>query len=367
MKALLISGIYRPEIGGPATYIPKLASRLTELGVEVEVVTLKNSDSDKLSEPWNMNYIIRDQNILIRIVKTSLVIRAHAKKSNYIFSNGLFNETSIGLFLLRKKSVAKVVSDPVFERVKNRGKTTLSRSDFNKSKLPFVLKLQRAFLRWSLNQFSTITCPSLELKALIGKWGVDKPTVFIPNGVAAVKDVEAIKEFDVVTVSRLIQLKNIDKLIIACAKTKARLAIIGSGPEELYLKNLALQLNAPVEFLGQLNEHDVIKMLCKSRIFALLSDYEGLSFALLQSMACGVPVIVSDVKGNTDVITDKKEGLVVNINNQIEIESAIKKLLNSPNLLIEYGSAAKLKSKNIYDQVNQLDKVIDLMKHNFNE
>ena len=45
MKALLITGIYKPDIGGPATYIPKLASRLTELDIEVEVITLKNSSS----------------------------------------------------------------------------------------------------------------------------------------------------------------------------------------------------------------------------------------------------------------------------------------------------------------------------------
>jgi len=367
MKALLISGIYRPEIGGPATYIPKLASRLTELGVEVEVITLKNSNSAKFNESWNMNYIIRDQNILKRIVKTSLVIRVLAKKSNYIFANGLFHETAIGLFMLRKKSIAKVVGDPVFERASNKDKTTLTRSDFNKTKLPFVLKIQRGFLHWSLNQFSTLTCPSLELKNLISNWGINKPIVIIPNGVAAVEETEVNKEFDVVTVSRLIKLKNIDKLIIACTNTKSKLAIIGSGPEEIYLKGLALDLNAPVEFLGQLNEMDVIKILRKSKMFALLSDYEGHSLALLQSMACGIPAIVSDVKGNIDVITDKVEGLVVNVNNQAEIESAIKKLSNSPDLLMKYGTAGKLKSKNVYDLENQIDKVIHLMKLNYNE
>jgi len=367
MKALLISGIYTPDIGGPATYIPKLASRLSELGVLVDVVTLKNSGSAKLNEPWNMNYIIRDQNILTRIVKTSLLIRKLAKKSNYIFSNGLFHETAFGLFMLRKKSIAKVVGDPVFERASNKDMTTLTRSDFNKAKLPFVLKIQRAFLHWSLNQFSSLTCPSLELKDLIGDWGINKPVVIIPNGVAAVEDVEDNKEFDVVTVSRLIKLKNIDKLIIASARTKSKLAIVGSGPEEIYLKDLALDLNAPVEFIGQLNEVNIIKILRKSKMFALLSDYEGHSLALLQAMACGMPAIVSDVKGNTDVITDQIEGLVVNVNNQTEIESAIKKLLNSPDLLIKYGAAGKLKSKNVYDLDNQIDRVINLLKINSNE
>ena len=48
--------------------------------------------------------------------------------------------------------------------------------------------------------------------------------------------------------------------------------------------------------LGQLEEQDVIKALQKSKIFVLLSDYEGLSFSLLQAMACGLPSIVSECK-----------------------------------------------------------------------
>jgi len=45
MKCLLISGIYRPEIGGPATYLPTLAKALIKQSNQVEVITLKNSSS----------------------------------------------------------------------------------------------------------------------------------------------------------------------------------------------------------------------------------------------------------------------------------------------------------------------------------
>jgi glycosyltransferase involved in cell wall biosynthesis len=123
-------------------------------------------------------------------------------------------------------------------------------------------------------------------------------------------------------------------------------------------------LNAPVEFLGQLDEEEVKKILARSKIFALLSDYEGLSFALLQAMARGIPSIVSDVKGNIDVVRNEVEGLVVNIDNQVEIENAIEKLLGSTELLTKYGAAAKLRVKNEYDQKNQINKVINLMRAN---
>jgi glycosyltransferase involved in cell wall biosynthesis len=224
--------------------------------------------------------------------------------------------------------------------------------------------LQRLFIRWSLNRFSVITCPSLELKSIITNWGVSKPIEFIPNGVIVSENENNDKYYDLASVSRLVNWKNIGKLIRASAKTKSKLAIVGSGPEEISLKKLAKDLNAPVEFLGKLDEEDVKKVLSRSRIFTLLSDYEGLSFALLQAMACGIPSIVSDVKGNSDVIRNEVEGLVVNIDDQVEIENTIEKLLGSPELLAKYGAAAKLRVKNEYEQKNQINKIISLMRAN---
>jgi glycosyltransferase involved in cell wall biosynthesis len=364
MKTLLISGIYRPEIGGPATYLPKLANQLLDQGWQAEVITLKDAKADPVIESWKVNYINRNQNILVRIIKTSLLIAKKAKGVDTVFANGLFQETSIGLLFLKKKSVAKVVGDPVWEKARNKGRTNLNIVDFNDSRLSTNQRLQRLFIRWSLNRFSVITCPSLELKLIITSWGVSKPIEFIPNGVVISENENIDKKYDLVSVSRLVNWKNIDKLIRASAKTKSMLAMVGSGPEEIVLKKLAKELNAPVEFLGQLEEEEVKKVLARSRIFALLSNYEGLSFALLQAMACGIPSVVSDVKGNSDVIRHEVEGLVVNIDNQVEIESAIEKLLGSTELLAKYGEAAKLKVKNEYDQKNQINKVINLMRAN---
>ena len=293
MKALLISGIYRPEIGGPATYLPNLANQLLDQGGQAEVLTLKDSKADPVNEPWKVNYVNRNQNILFRIIKTSFLITKKAKRVDAIFANGLFQETAIGLLFLKKKSVAKVVGDPVWERARNKGRTNLNIVDFNNSKLSINQRLQRFFIRWSLNRFSIITCPSLELTSIITNWGVRKPIEFIPNGVVISENQNTDKKYDLVSVSRLVNWKNIDKLIRASVNTKSKLAIIGSGPEEIALKKLAKDFNAPVEFLGQLDEEGVKKVLARTRIFALLSDYEGLSFALLQAMACGIPAVVS--------------------------------------------------------------------------
>ena len=200
MKALLISGIYRPEIGGPATYLPKLANQLLDQGVQADVITLKDSKADPVIEPWKVNYIYRNQNILSRIIRTSRLIAKKAKKVDTVFANGLFQETAIGLLFLKKKSVAKVVGDPVWERARNKGRTNLNIVDFNNSKLSVNQRLQRLFIRWSLNRFSLITCPSLELKSIITNWGVSKPIEFTPNGVVISENENTDKKYDLVTI-----------------------------------------------------------------------------------------------------------------------------------------------------------------------
>ena len=264
MKFLLISGIYRPEIGGPATYLPTLAKALIDQSNQVEVITLKNSIASAQPEAWPVNYITRDQNLLLRFIKTVMLIIRKAKSAEYIFSNGLIQETAIALLFFKRKSVAKVVDDPVWFRAVRNSESSLSIIEFNNSNLNFKHKLQRILLRWSLNRFDLITCPSIQLKNIIENWGVYKPIEFIPNGVSLVTDKSADSDFDLVTVCRLISLKNIDKIIRASVKTNVSVAVVGSGPEEYKLRELAISLGAKVTFLGQLDKNEVNKIFAKN-------------------------------------------------------------------------------------------------------
>ena len=167
MKILLVSGIYRPEIGGPATYLPFLANSLLANGHSVDVVTLKHSKFEGRKERWNVHYINRDQKLIIRIFQTCLLIYRLAKKSDYIFSNGLYLESGLVLRFTRVKSLAKIVGDPVYERESNKKRTSVSRQVFNTSPLDFRQKLQRRMLKVSLNSFDKITCPSKELSIFL--------------------------------------------------------------------------------------------------------------------------------------------------------------------------------------------------------
>jgi glycosyltransferase involved in cell wall biosynthesis len=78
-------------------------------------------------------------------------------------------------------------------------------------------------------------------------------------------------------------------------------------------------------------------------------------------MASELPVIVSNVKGNTDVISDGKDGIVVDLNNENTIFNAIKSLLSSNEKIYTLGKGALKKVQEDYLQENQINKVISLL------
>jgi glycosyltransferase involved in cell wall biosynthesis len=92
-----------------------------------------------------------------------------------------------------------------------------------------------------------------------------------------------------------------------------------------------------------------------------LSDHEGLSFSLLEAMSYGLPSIVSNIQGNTNVITDRRDGIVVDIKNENQLIDAIKALMDSESARLEYGLAARSKIESDYLEEIQIGKVIDLL------
>ncbi len=88
--------------------------------------------------------------------------------------------------------------------------------------------------------------------------------------------------------------------------------ICGRGPLEKYLKNLSrkLGIEKQVHFIGF--RKDVIEICKASDLFIFPSYREGLSVALMEAMACGIPVVCSKIRGNYDLIKDQEGGYLVN-------------------------------------------------------
>lgn len=117
------------------------------------------------------------------------------------------------------------------------------------------------------------------------------------------------KDLMILSVGELNKNKNQEVIIRAIAKlndSRIHYFIAGKGNKEEYLRNLAKNLGVNLQLLGY--RADIIELLNTADIFVLPSIREGLSVALMEAMAVGLPCIASRIRGNVDLIEEGKGG-----------------------------------------------------------
>lgn len=186
--------------------------------------------------------------------------------------------------------------------------------------------------------------------------------VLIPNGVqlnevpqglsrAALKK-DLIGETDsqvILFVGRLVREKGLERLLNVWASLPHRrqrvLLIIGDGPLRAALEAQAeaLGLSPSVRFLG--HQPEAIRYYPIADLFVLPSITEGMSNALLEAMAAGVPAIASDAGGNKEVIEDRKSGFLVDWDRTSECAQLLADLLSDVELRQTIGQAARARAR----------------------
>lgn len=159
-------------------------------------------------------------------------------------------------------------------------------------------------------------------------------------------------------VGRLNHKKNHLSLIDAFHKVSkvfdtACLLIIGDGEMKSILKNRVAELGIldKVLFLG--NRRDVPELLYIMDIFVLPSITEGLSMAILEAMASGLPVVATRVGGNPELVVDNETGILVPSNDPQALVQAISSLLSDEGLSKKMGMAGQKRLLNLFD-VNRM-------------
>lgn len=121
----------------------------------------------------------------------------------------------------------------------------------------------------------------------------------------------------------------------------ARLWLVGEGPfqEELEAEIEARSLKNHVVLAGVFDNVD--QLLAAADLFVLPSWEEGMSLALLEAMAAGLPVVACDIPGNRDLVADGQTALLVPVRDPPRLSQAIERLLNAPLLRVRLGEAAR--------------------------
>ncbi|EMA58383.1 glycosyltransferase family 4 protein [Halorubrum lipolyticum] len=139
----------------------------------------------------------------------------------------------------------------------------------------------------------------------------------------------------VLVVSRLDPRKGIDKAIRAFAqldRDDTELLIGGTGRLEASLRELATELGVAdrVRFLGFVPDEELPSLYSSVDLFVLPSEYEGFGIVFMEAMACGTPVIGTDVGGIPTAIDDGETGYLVPKNGVEELAERIDDSLHDP-------------------------------------
>ncbi len=333
MRVLITTGLFPPEIGGPATYSKLLLDELPKHGLEVDVLPF--------SKVRDLPNGIRHLAYLGEILNISL-------KPDIIFAQ---DPVSVGFSsflaakIMRKKFILKIVGDYAWEQGKQRWHIKDGLDKFQQKEYGWQVGLLKKIEKIVAKSADQIIVPSNYLKNIISGWGVDKDKInVVYNAVSKMTEIKVsrkeaqdkigIKGDILLSAGRLVPWKGFDALVgiipFLIKKNKnIKLIIIGGGnyKETLERKINQLGLKESVFLTGQVERNKLPLYFKASKIFILNTHYEGLPHLVLEAMQMKRPVITTNIGGNPEVIKNMVSGILTEPDNKKEIIEAIEKTL----------------------------------------
>ena len=149
---------------------------------------------------------------------------------------------------------------------------------------------------------------------------------------------------------------------IAAALPDVDLLLVGDGPlrPDLEAQTARLGLGGRVRFLGV--RRDVPAVLAATDVFCLPSLSEAASLTLMEAMAAGLPVVVSDVGGNPEIVRAEREGLLVPRRNPEALAAGLVRILQDPVLSRRFGAAGTTRVRDVYRLDRTIERYFDLYR-----
>lgn len=347
MKLLIATGLYPPDIGGPATYSKIIHDELTARGHAVRVVSF----GSVRSFPKGIRHVFYFSNLLVRAIGVDTIYAQDP------VSVGL--PAMVAAKILRKKFVVKIVGDYAWEQGVLRFGISEPLDEFSKKKntYPAFIKMLKKIETYVTNSAHKIIVPSAYLKTIVSNWGVQPEKIsIIYNSFTPPKEIpdeeEKNNEILIVSAGRLVPWKGFQELVsfipnIVALNENIRLVIAGDGPlrEELVQQINNNMLNRYVRLVGKLSQDELYKLILRSKVFVFNTKYEGLSHQLLEVMYLKTPIITTAIGGNTELIENNVSGVLVEPDNKEEIVSAIQKIISDESFAKQISEQAFLKTK----------------------
>lgn len=368
IKVAMLIHDYYPLVGGAQGQLKKLIPLLSEQGIDVSVITRH--------VPGCPQFEIIDDTPIYRMPTYSTKVFASLSytlngiryinkiKPDVIHAYELYSPTTTAVLA---KALLRI---PIVTKVLRGG----SLGDIERMRHKFLGSVRMKIFKRYIDSFIAI---SNEIKQELNDIGMPKERyTFIPNGV----DTDYFKPLPesskqqirhrlnlpnerlVIFTGRLEPEKGLYNLLQVWQKLNdptARLIIVGTGSEEAVLRTVA---NDKVTFIGRVD--DVLPYLQASDIFVLPSQAEGLSNAMLEAMAVGLPVIATRVGGAPDLITSSQTGWLIDVNDTEGFYNTLSDVLQyETNRLQQIGSNARVVVQEKYSLQMTANKLCELYQN----
>src|SRR3989304_1131277 len=374
MNVLLLSYNFLPGFEGSTSLITIIADLLAKNGHKVWVITHKFQGLEYKTHP-NIKIVFVSSELPFGENKTSLsatirftlaAIRAGLKiikkeKINIIHSNAIAALAGAWLSYLSSKKHIMLLHDvysvdPNFwkEWKKQKGNSGLN---------ALLGKLLEKVYKNS--RYVAIHTVSEASRDDLIKFGVKKPIYVIHNAIP-IKEAEAVKinQHQFVYVGRLVFYKNIQVVIRALKLVKEKfpkinLIIIGKGPYRNDLEKLVEQYRVQnnVTFKVHVSEEEKNHIIASSQALVFPSLFEGFGLVILEAFMQKKPVLVSDVRPLSDIVENKKTGLIISALDEKKWSEAIEKIILDQDLAASMGVAGREEEEKRYSYESMKDKI----------
>jgi glycosyltransferase involved in cell wall biosynthesis len=227
--------------------------------------------------------------------------------------------------------------------------------------------LMRVVVRWSLRHADLITADSLDMVEEIATyhpaapchqifWGADTDR-FVPGDPAQATDIVSLRSWE--------PNYNIDVVVEAFARfvqarpgAATRLRLLGGGSlaETLKARVQALGLGERVLFQGRVGDAEMVDAIQRSRVSVSVPTSDATSVSVLESMACGLPVIATDLPANRQWI-DSRGGALVPVGEVEALTQALLHVFDQPELALAMGAHNRARVEREASRRGQMDAV----------
>jgi glycosyltransferase involved in cell wall biosynthesis len=340
-RVLVVTGVYAPEIGGPATHTALLEREFPKRGVTVDVLPFRE---------------VRHLPKLIRHFVFFWKVLRRARAVDLVFAQ---DTVSVGLpgglaaRLAGKPFVVRVPGDYAWEQASQRFGVTDTIDQFQKKRYGINTALLRFLQQRTVRLARAVVVPSNYFHGVVRGWGVRSERIHtIYNGITF--DVEPRRPHHVpegrimISAGRMVPWKGFRMLIELLPELPEwHLILIGDGPEEEALTQHAASRNVTgrVTFTGALSREELLGWRTVADVFVFNSSFESFSYQVASTMAAGTPIITTNVGSIPELIENGTEGVLLEPDDKEAFKEAIESIIAEPDVWRARTEAARRKAE----------------------